>query len=135
MSLEEILQLEIGTKIIYTHENITESRTIGRVLGRFSAISDYGTYMPLNEETYSIYKYRIERVEWKDMSRETALDLYVLTKLEETILTKDRITDEDIVDLSRVQEKYTYGWYILEQSVEDQLLSVMDFKKYILGRQ
>ena len=69
------------------------------------------------------------------MSRETALDLYVLTKLEETILTKDRITDEDIVDLSRVQEKYTYGWYILKQSVEDQLLSVMDFKKYILSRQ
>ena len=135
MSFEEILQLEIGTKITYTHENITEIRTIGRVLGRFSAISDYGTYMPLNEETYRIYKYRIERVEWKDMSRETALDLYVLTKLEETILTKDRITDEDIVDLSRVQEKYTYGWYILEQSVEDQLLSVMDFKKYILGRQ
>ena len=63
MSLEEILQLEIGTKIIYTHENITESRTIVRVLGRFSAISDYGTYMPLNEETYRIYKYRIERVE------------------------------------------------------------------------
>lgn len=135
MSFEEILQLEIGTKITYTHENITEIRTIGRVLGRFSAISDYGTYMPLNEETYRIYKYQIEKVEWKDISRETALDLYVLTKLEETILTKDRITDEDIVDLSRVQEKYTYGWYILEQSVEDQLLSVMDFKKYILGRQ
>ncbi|MBQ2886167.1 MAG: hypothetical protein IJE43_20805 [Alphaproteobacteria bacterium] len=69
------------------------------------------------------------------MSRETALDLYVLTKLEETILTKDRITDEDIVDLSRVQEKYAYGWYILEQPVEEQLLSVMDFKKYILSRQ
>ena len=63
MSLEEILQLEIGTKIIYTHENITERRTIGRVFGRFSAISDYGTYMPLNEETYRIYKYRIERAE------------------------------------------------------------------------
>ena len=64
MSLEEILQLEIGTKIIYTHENITESRTIGKVLGKFSAISDYGTYMPLNEETYWIYKYRIERAEF-----------------------------------------------------------------------
>lgn len=63
MSLEEILQLEIGTKITYTYENITEIRTIGRVLGRFSAISDYGTYMPLNEETYRIYKYRIERAE------------------------------------------------------------------------
>ena len=135
MSFEEILQLEIGTKIIYTHENVTENRTIGKVLGKFSAISDYGTYMPLNEETYRIYKYRIERAEWKDMSRETALDLYVLTKLEETILTKDRIADEDIVDLSRVQEKYTYGWNILGQSVEEQLLSVMDFKKYILSRQ
>ena len=63
MSLGEILQLEIGTKITYTYENITEIRTIGRVLGRFSAISDYGTYMPLNEETYRIYKYRIERAE------------------------------------------------------------------------
>ena len=63
MSLEEILQLEIGTKITYTYENITEIRTIGRVLGRFSAISDYGTYMPLNEETYRIYKYRSERAE------------------------------------------------------------------------
>ena len=63
MSLEEILQLEIGTKITYTYENITEIRTIGRLLGRFSAISDYGTYMPLNEETYRIYKYRIERAE------------------------------------------------------------------------
>ena len=63
MNLEEILQLEIGTKITYTYENITEIRTIGRVLGRFSAISDYGTYMPLNEETYRIYKYRIERAE------------------------------------------------------------------------
>ena len=61
MSFEEILQLEIGTKIIYTHENVTETRTIGKVLGKFSAISDYGTYMPLNEETYWIYKYRIER--------------------------------------------------------------------------
>lgn len=49
MSLEEILQLGIGTKITYTHENITEVRTIGKVLGRFTAISDYGTYMPLNE--------------------------------------------------------------------------------------
>ena len=64
MSLEEILQLEIGTKITYTHENITEVRMIGKVLGRFSAISDYGTYMPLNEETYRIYKYRIERAEY-----------------------------------------------------------------------
>ena len=61
MSLEEILQLEIGTKIIYTHENVTETRTIGKVLGKFSAISDYGTYMPLNEETYRIYKYQIEK--------------------------------------------------------------------------
>ena len=60
MSIEEILQLEIGTKIIYTHENITENRIIGRVLGRFAAISDYGTYMPLNEETYRIYDYKIE---------------------------------------------------------------------------
>ena len=63
MSIEEILQLEIGTKIIYIHENITETRTIGKVLGRFSAISNYGTYMPLNEETYRIYKYQIERAE------------------------------------------------------------------------
>lgn len=63
MNIEEILQLEIGTKITYTHENVTEIRTIGKVLGRFSAISNYGTYMPLNEETYRIYKYRIERAE------------------------------------------------------------------------
>lgn len=63
MSLEEILQLKIGTNIIYTHENVTENRVIGTVLGRFSAISDYGTYMPLNEETYRIYKYQIERAE------------------------------------------------------------------------
>ena len=63
MSLEEILQLEIGTKIIYTHENVTETRTIGKILGKFSAISDYGTYMPLNEETYRIYKYQIEKAE------------------------------------------------------------------------
>ena len=63
MSFEEILQLEIGTKITYTHENITEIRTIGRVIGKFSAISDYRTYMPLNEETYRIYKYQIEKAE------------------------------------------------------------------------
>lgn len=63
MSLKEILQLEIGTKIVYTHENITENRTIGRVLGRFSAISDYGTYMPLNEETYKRYGYKIKVVD------------------------------------------------------------------------
>ena len=63
MSLEEILQLGIGTKFTYTHVNITEVRTIGKVLGRFSAISDYGTYMPLNEETYRIYKYQIEIAE------------------------------------------------------------------------
>ena len=60
MSIEEILQLEIGTKIVYTRENIKENRTIGRVLGRFSAISDYGTYMPINEETYRRYNYKIE---------------------------------------------------------------------------
>lgn len=63
MSIEEILQLEIGTKITYTHENVTETRTIGKVLGRFSAISNYGTYMPLNEETYMKYKYQIKRAE------------------------------------------------------------------------
>jgi hypothetical protein len=60
MSIEEILQLKIGTNIIYTHENVTENRVIGTVLGRFSAISSYGTYMPLNEETYRVYGYKIE---------------------------------------------------------------------------
>lgn len=60
MSLEEVLQLKIGTNIIYTHENVTENRVIGTVLGKFSAISSYGTYMSLNEETYRVYGYKIE---------------------------------------------------------------------------
>lgn len=60
MSIEKILKLPIGTKITYTHENVTETRTIGKVLGKFSAISDCGAYMPLNNRTYNLYKYKIE---------------------------------------------------------------------------
>lgn len=62
MGIEEILKLELGTMVIYTCENFTESRVIGEVLGKFSAISDYGAYMPLNTETYSKHKYTIKVV-------------------------------------------------------------------------
>lgn len=51
MSFEEILNLKIGTRVLYTCGNIKEERTVGNVLGKFSAINDYGTYMPLNKET------------------------------------------------------------------------------------
>ena len=40
------------------------------------------------------------------MSRETAIELYTLTKLEEAILTKIKITGKDIHELGELQEKY-----------------------------
>lgn len=60
MSIDEILNLDIGTRVIFTHGNVTEERVIGKVLCRLSAISTSGTYMPLNKETYQKYGYKIE---------------------------------------------------------------------------
>lgn len=40
--------------------------------------------------------------------------------------------EERLEGLSDLQDKYTYGWYIAEQTMEEQIKSINDFKKYII---
>lgn len=71
-------------------------------------------------------------------------ELKVLCELELSILNNGKIEadesgffeslkDKDrIRGLIELQEKYTYGWYIAEQTVEEQIKSINDFKKHII---
>lgn len=61
MNIDEIMRLAPGTEIVYTCENVTEHRIIGRILGKLAAISTNGTHMPLNKETYEKHKYQIKK--------------------------------------------------------------------------
>ena len=74
-------------------------------------------------------------------------EILLLNRLEENILLVGKI-DEDLCykkfptegDSKRLnvfrfydlQSKYSYGWYIAEQSLEEQLASIEKFKLYIL---
>lgn len=71
-------------------------------------------------------------------------ELKKLCELELSILNNGKIDpDKDgyyeatydrcrVKDLGDLQEKYTYGWYIAEQTMEEQIKSINDFKKYII---
>lgn len=71
-------------------------------------------------------------------------ELKVLCELELSILNDGKIQadesgffesekDRDRVrGLGDLQEKYTYGWYIAEQTIEEQINSINVFKKYII---
>lgn len=42
--------------------------------------------------------------------------------------------DEDrIKELNSIMNKYSYGWYIATETLEEQLLSITKFEEYILG--
>jgi hypothetical protein len=40
---------------------------------------------------------------------------------------------ERLNGLSKLQDKYSYGWYIAEQTIEEQIISINKFKRYILS--
>lgn len=77
---------------------------------------------------------------------ETKLEeLCVLNELENSILSCGKIElaedgispaekDRDrLVGLYELQDKYSYGWYIAQQSLSDQLKSINKFKEYIIN--
>lgn len=78
------------------------------------------------------------------MKLEKVNELMILCQLEQSILCLGKImpdndgffTSEEDWPRTRkfenLQEKYTYGWYIAEQSLEDQIKSLNEFKKYII---
>lgn len=43
---------------------------------------------------------------------------------------KDR---ERLQGLFALQDKYTYGWYIAEQSLDEQIISISQFIEYIIN--
>lgn len=64
MDILEIEKLGVGTKIKYTAERVTEIRTIDiSPLYDLIAQSNYGSYMPLNEDTMNRHKYKVERLD------------------------------------------------------------------------
>ena len=81
------------------------------------------------------------------MTLEKINELMVLCELEQSILCLGKITPDEEgfftseIDRPRVkkfedlQEKYMYGWYIAEQTIEEQIQSINDFKKFIIERE
>ena len=71
-------------------------------------------------------------------------ELLELCKLEQSILSDGKINpdkdgyfpceadSERVSVLYKLQEKYSYGWYIAEESLEDQIKSINKFKAYII---
>lgn len=71
-------------------------------------------------------------------------ELLDLCKLEQSILTDGKINpdvegyfpctedEERLSELIKLQEKYTYGWYIARECLEDQIKSINKFKAYII---
>ena len=71
-------------------------------------------------------------------------ELLQLCKLEQSILTEGKINsdeegyfpskedEERVKDLYTLQEKYSYGWYIATESLEDQIKSINKFKEFII---
>lgn len=78
------------------------------------------------------------------MNKTKIEELKVLCELELSILNDGKIEADEsgffeslkdrdrIRGLAELQEKYTYGWYIAEQTVEEQIKSINDFKKHII---
>jgi len=95
---------------------------------------------------------RIEQVMKKKEILDSKLkDLEILAKLKLDIIQNGKIRQEDINDpdgieypypckqdqdrvkaLESIQEKYTYGWYIATETLEEQLSSITKFEQYIL---
>lgn len=71
-------------------------------------------------------------------------ELLELCKLEQSILTAGKINsdeegyfpcpedEERLTELIKLQDKYTYGWYIARECLEDQIKSINKFKAYII---
>ena len=71
-------------------------------------------------------------------------ELLDLCKLEQSILTDGKIKpdaegyfpcvedEERLSELIKLQEEYTYGWYIARECLEDQIKSINKFKAYII---
>lgn len=78
------------------------------------------------------------------MDKTKIKELKTLCELELSILNNGKIepdergyfeSDKDIDrvrSLGSLQEKYTFGWYIATQTMEEQIKSINDFKKYII---
>jgi hypothetical protein len=64
-------------------------------------------------------------------------DVEKLCKVEQFILSNGRAimeNDYEILHLAEdIMQDYTYGWYIYEESLPEQLISINKFKIYILG--
>lgn len=71
-------------------------------------------------------------------------EIKVLCELEQSILNDGKIVPDEsgffesekdkerVTGLSKLQDKYTYGWYIAKETMEEQIKSINDFKKYIM---
>ena len=71
-------------------------------------------------------------------------ELLELCKLEQSILTEGKINpdakgyfpcaedEKRLSELIKLQDKYTYGWYIAKEGIEDQIKSINEFKVYII---
>ena len=87
------------------------------------------------------------------MMNEILMDIKVLTELKLDIIKNGKIrqTKEEDVDglrypfackedldrvkgLESVMEKYTYGWYIATETLEEQLQSITKFEQYLLSK-
>lgn len=71
-------------------------------------------------------------------------ELLELCKLEQSILTDGKINPDTegyfpcaedeprVKEFAKLQDKYTYGWYIARECLEDQIKSINRFKTYII---
>lgn len=63
-------------------------------------------------------------------------NIKTLCTVENFILENDRkIEDSDTViinKLEQVMEQYAYGWYIIKESMTEQIKSINNFKVYII---
>ena len=71
-------------------------------------------------------------------------ELLDLCKLEQSILIDGKINpdvegcfpcledEERLTELIKLQDKYTYGWYIARECLEEQIKSINKFKAYII---
>ena len=83
---------------------------------------------------------------------EVLMDIEILSKLKLDIIKNGKINQTDqkdidgdrmpfpcadddsrVKDLHSVMDKYTYGWYIATETLEEQLKSLTDFEQYILN--
>ena len=67
---------------------------------------------------------------------EKLMDIKVLAELKLDIIKNGKIRKEDvdrIENLDSIMNKYTYGWYIAMETLEEQLQSITKFEQYILS--